>query len=160
MQHQSSLTNVQTDENINEWFERNMVHWNLEKIRHQTKTLTPEREAMYNELAQGEVKTLMAATQKTINDYYRKKITLDFFEQISETGVNLKRLGLGFSLSSVLVWAEIEENDEQSEDELILIKARINAAFQSFGYKISCTIVEDCDQLPIPPGYKEVHSTE
>jgi hypothetical protein len=69
---------------------------------------------------------------------------------------NPKKLGLELSNSKVLVWAEIYDNDDETEKALILAQAKVNARYSKFGFAISSTIVEECDQLAVPNHYHNV----
>lgn len=156
MQQEKGLKTIPSEDHIQEWFNKVAFELKIQRIKHDTNTLDDKVKQLYAELAVGEMKTYAEMSQKFSNDYYRKQLTLDFLQQLGETPGNLKRLAINYSLTSVLIWAEIEEGDEEAEDNLILLKASLNAKFNKLGYKISCTIVEDTDRLPIPSKYREI----
>ena len=56
----------------------------------------------------------------------------------------------------VLVWAEINDDDEQMEDKLILSEAKINAKYHLYGFDMESTIVETSDKLPVPNHYRSL----
>src|SRR5690606_7699731 len=86
---------------------------------------------------------------KMLNDYFKNLYERNVIESI--------KIALELSQSKVLVWAQIPKDDEKTEDSLILSEAAVNAIYSSFGFNIYSTIVEDCDELSVPPHYKEVH---
>jgi len=78
-----------------------------------------------------------------------------FLELMERKGVP-NRLALDISDSKILVWAEIENDDDSVECALILSAAKANANFSKYGVHISSTIVEKRDNLIIPKQYKEI----
>jgi hypothetical protein len=67
-------------------------------------------------------------------------------------------LEIAFDLSDakILVWAKIHNDDESTEDALLLAEAKANAKFHDYGFFIYSTIVEDRDQQSVPPHYKAI----
>ena len=61
---------------------------------------------------------------------------------------------MDLSDASVLVWAEIADDDELMEDQLRLAQAKINAQYSQYGFYLSSTIVEESDCMPIPSHYQ------
>jgi hypothetical protein len=64
---------------------------------------------------------------------------------------------MDISTDKVLVWAEIKENDEDSELILIRVESIVNGKFgNETGINLDSIIVEDCDGLTIPLHYNTV----
>ena len=61
---------------------------------------------------------------------------------------------MGLSNSKLLVWSEIEDNDEDMEDALLIAEAKVNGKYQKDGFYINSTIVEKSDNLSIPNHYQ------
>ena len=68
-------------------------------------------------------------------------------------------MALDLSDSKILAWVELFDDDEESEDNLIISEAKVNAEFEKFGFKISTTYVEVCDKLNVPPHYSLFNNT-
>ena len=75
--------------------------------------------------------------------------------------INRKRfpskLAMELSDYKVLVWAEIKDDDEETEDALIMSEAKVNAGCFKYGFHISTTIVEEGDKLIIPAHYQKLY---
>jgi len=76
--------------------------------------------------------------------------------QNSSKNVFPQKLAFDFSDAKILVWAQIKTEDVSTEDALILSEAEANSKYSDNGFYISSTIVEECDNLPIPSHYHEV----
>lgn len=98
--------------------------------------------------------------KKTSSSFFIKNLIDSYFIELGERRARPNRVALELSNSKVLVWAEIENDDELTEDALILSAAKVNYAFSTFGFHISSTIVEVGDKLNVPKHYKEVFLKE
>lgn len=83
--------------------------------------------------------------------YFIRRILLDYFAEFTKKP-SLK-LALDLNQSGVLVWAEIENDDDATEDFLLMAEATVNAKYHSFGYDLTSTIVEQRDHLKVPNHY-------
>jgi hypothetical protein len=99
-------------------------------------------------------------SKKTSSAFFIKNLINSYFKELGERRARPNRVALELSNSKVLVWAEIENDDELTEDALILSAAKVNYAFSTFGFHISSTIVEVDDKLNVPKHYKEVFLKE
>ena len=99
-------------------------------------------------------------SKKTSSAFFIKNLIDSYFIELGERRARPNRVALELSNSKVLVLAEIENDDELTEDALILSAAKVNYAFSTFGFHISSTIVEVADKLNVPKHYKEVFLKE
>jgi hypothetical protein len=151
------MTEQANDVKITAWLESVMHDMQVEKLKHESNVLDEKIKNLYSELASGELKTITSIMQSQANDYYRKNITIGFLDKVlNNSTIDLTKLGVNYSQNSVLIWAEINDNDTNSERELILLKAELNAKYSSLGYRTSITIVENSDNLSIPTNYQHL----
>ena len=99
-------------------------------------------------------------SKKTSSAFFIKNLINSYFKELGERKARPNSVALELSNSNVLVWADIENDDELTEDALILSAAKVNYAFSTFGFHISSTIVEVGDKLNVPKHYKEVFLKE
>lgn len=151
-----SNASIAVDSTITQWFEKFQSEIRVDKISYETGTLEPKIQQFYTDLAYNDHSRIFPLIEQVASDYFRKEITLQFIKEIVDNRVNVTKLAVKYDFHSVLTWAEINTDDEEAENALILIKARINAKFNDKGFKISCTIVEKADQLNIPSTYGEL----
>ncbi len=65
-----------------------------------------------------------------------------------------EQLAFAYTNSEILVWAELKDDDFDTERNLILAAAKVNSEYHKFGYTISSVFVEEGDNLPIPNHYQ------
>jgi hypothetical protein len=80
-------------------------------------------------------------------------IVFDYWAELREKKDRFLKLGLAHADSKIFVWAEIEDDDESSEDLLLISEAKVNAKYFSKGFNIISTIVEKSDNIPLPKQY-------
>lgn len=108
---------------------------------------------MYKLLASGNKLEIARNTRSLIQRDFVTAIIFEYLKLLEESKKTSK-LAFDFNDASVLVWAEIEDDDEGMETMLLVAEAKINAQFQNCGFCMSSTIVEKGDDLSIPNHYK------
>jgi len=90
--------------------------------------------------------------------FFIKKMLYSFITFLKESDVKFSKMALDLSDSKILAWLELFDDDEKSEDNLIISEAKVNAEFEKYGFKISTTYVEESDKLNIPPHYSMLNN--
>lgn len=108
---------------------------------------------MYKALITGSVEDMIIEFRRKTEVIFAKKLVVDFVVNLLSYSIIPNNLAFSVSDSKVFIWAEINEDDEESEDILIESEGRVNAKYYQFGYNISTTIVEVCDRIKIPSHY-------
>lgn len=147
---------ISNDTKLTEWLDQLSFDLHIEKTKAETGTLDEKMKRFYTELMNGEMKMFAEVTQRIHTDYYKKKITLDFIKALSQTEAHVLKLALDYNQTSILVWSEINDDDERSENALIMLQAKINADFIDSGFRVNATIVEKSDKFIIPSHYTEI----
>ena len=88
--------------------------------------------------------------------YILKNMLVDYFAEITKRKINTISIAFNYTNSGLLVWAVINDDDEKSEDNLLLSAAKINAKYNKYGFSVSSTILEKSDNYPIPEHYKTI----
>jgi hypothetical protein len=155
----NTLTDQKND-TLSEWFDMIAFEIHLDKTTHEQGIMDEKLKTLYTDLANGDVETMLAHSQDVANNYYRKKITLDFLNDINFDNCNLTKLAINYNQNSILVWSEIKDDDDKAEDCLIMLQAKINAKYGERGYRLSNTIVEEGENIPLPTHYRQIKITE
>jgi len=115
----------------------------------QADVLERQKKEVYEAMIMGNQDFMRKYARKTSSAFFIKYLVDSYFIELGEGKARPNRVALELSNSKVLVWAEIENDDELTEDALILSAAKVNYAFSTFGFHISTTIVEvdDLTQL-------------
>lgn len=138
------------------WFDDLVGTIRLDEQLLKNDLIDPEKKQMYHKLIEGNMEALSIDARNMSTQYFIAGLVNNYIKELSILSQNPKKLGLELSNSKVLVWAEIYDNDDETEKALILAQAKVNAQYDKFGFTISSTIIEECDQLEIPNHYHNV----
>lgn len=152
-----NLTNIQ-DISKN-WFDEMVAHLRYDEQLFHNDIMDDDKKEFYNVMMDGNVEAMSSIVRNQSSTYFITRLIKDYFKELISSKKTPKRIAVELSDSKVLVWAEIYSNDEEMENALILSQAKINAQYSKFGFNISSTIVEDCDNLQIPNHYKSIPIT-
>lgn len=122
----------------------------------ETGIATKETKRMYELLFSADEDELNRKVRTGNSFYFIKKLVLDYINEVNIRGKKPEKLSLQLSESRILVWAEIKDNDEATEDALLLAEAKINADYHEVGFHLSSTILECSDNYPIPEQFSSV----
>jgi hypothetical protein len=153
---------ISEDENKHEfWFGEFLTaitnQIKVDKSNLETGDATPETVAFYGNLIAGNNIELWSDARKSMSKGIAQQMVVSYFKLLSERKINFIKLALDLSLNKILVWAEINDNDEVAEMALIRVESIINATYaQQTGIELDSIIVEKSDNLPIPPHYQIV----
>lgn len=137
---------------IEKWFDELISGLRAHQLQLETGIASSELLSIYNKLIGGNSDQVVHLSKNLSQQYFVGKIIYEYLQLLKDK--KPRKLAFDFDDSEVLVWAEIEDNDEAFEKELILIEAKINAKYHQYGYDMSTTIVEISDQLSIPNHYR------
>lgn len=142
---------------MDEWFDGFIANLRSHQLQLETGTAPKETENVYKAIFGDRVEFTYIVRKGTTQEFV-KNIIYDYLKEID--GMPVLRMAFNHTDSHVLVWAEIEDNDDQSEKELILAEARVNAKYHQYGFTISTTIIEKSDELDTPSQYILYKETE
>lgn len=130
------------------WFEHFIAAIRTHQLQLETDTAPDDLKNAYSIIMHGSNNDMAMLNRLSANRHFIEKIVLEYMELVRER----MPVKLAFDLngSEVLVWAEIQNNDEDMEDFLLMAEAEVNAKYHKFGYDMTSTIVEQRDSLDIP----------
>lgn len=142
------------------WFDtfiQNIVELvRVHQLQLETNTAHPELSQFYSSLSSDNIEDMLKWNRDHGKKYFVERIVLDFINQLKDGKVPNK-LALSYNDSEVLVWAEIDDNDDASWDHIIQSAAIVNAKYHNYGYDIKTMVVEMSDNLPVPYHYKTLN---
>lgn len=133
------------------WFDELIAAIRTHQLQLETNTATDDIKSAYHTLMNGSSEDLAMLNKISANRHFIKGMILKYIALLQS--VNPLKLAFDMDDSEVLVWAEIKDDDEQTEDLLLMAEAEVNAIYHQFGYDLTSTIVEQRDNLPIPNHY-------
>jgi PhoPQ-activated pathogenicity-related protein len=114
---------------------------------------SPETKNFYNKMMSDNPLIYVGETRDMSTKAFVRHILTDFVNAVKNRKHLPLKLAIGLSDSKILVWSEIEDDDETTEDALLMAEAEVNAKYHDYGFYLNSTIVEQSDNLPIPPHY-------
>lgn len=144
-------TDIQ-DAERSQWFDHLVATLRTHEIQLETGTASREIEKFYEHLLGNNLDELLKENKRRTQQHFVSKIIVDFLSKLDNKLPN--KLAFDFNDAEVLVWAEIDDNDEKQEKVLARAESSINAAFHEFGFDMELMIVEKSDNLPIPNHYR------
>lgn len=140
------------------WFADMINTIKVDHLTYQTDTMESGRKKMYGNLIDNNYIEMAKDARKFSSKIIIPHMLEAYFQCLSKI-TNLNELAFELSDTKILVWAEINQNDEEAEDFLLLAEAKINGKFSKVGFRLLTTIVEDCDELEVPQNYIKAHLT-
>lgn len=128
---------------------------NADQLMLDTGTAPEYVRKMYEVLMQNDHVAMAAQMKDTANWMLTKMAILQFLQHILKSSHRPKHLAFNDSNATLLVWAVIGDNDEEAEDALFIAEAKVNNQLYASGYKVSATVVEERDRLPVPAHYQD-----
>jgi len=155
-------TLIPTNEtNLSQWFDK-LVSSLVAMVRSdqlliETKVADKDTMTFYNALRNEDNEKLTFLTKQNAIKSIIGKLLFDYMIEIkSSPARNVLKLAVDHTDSKILVWAEINDDDDDTERAIILTEAKVNANYYSKGLTISSIITEKSDNYPIPKHYKQI----
>lgn len=153
--HQDSL-NCTCD--VDDWFDTFVAHLRADQVQLLTNLATKEKSEFYNLMMSGDMNRITHASRNMTSVQFIKSIIFEYIQELNSRQCRPANLAFNFSDAKVLVWAVISDNDEKTEDDLLMAEAKVNAKYHQYGFHISSTILEQSDNYPTPPHYKSMRT--
>ncbi|GAA0874002.1 hypothetical protein GCM10009118_04100 [Wandonia haliotis] len=140
-------------EKMDTWFNGLISSIEMDKFLMTEDLASDETKAFYKAVMSDNVEDVLRQTRVASTMYFIEKMIIDFLSEIKKRGVEYNNLALDMGNSKILAWIELKNDDEKSEDNLIMAEAKVNAKYHDEGFHISTTIVEELDQITVPEHY-------
>ncbi len=154
--HHNTKQISEQDQKRDSWFSDMVDHLKADHFMLSTNAVTDEKKQMYDTLINGDDTDLFLSSRQLSTRYFIKQILTEYVQAIAESERMPLTLAVGMSDSKLLVWSEIADNDEETENALLLAEAKVNGKHMSHGFFINSTIIEHADHLPVPPHYQTI----
>lgn len=136
------------------WFENLAERINVDKFLLQSGVASEETKKMWDTIIFGKELEIYASSRVQSSMYFIKGMLKEYLDSFIEFKVRPTKLAVELSDAKILIWAEINDDDEETEEALILSEAKANAKYGDYGFHISSTIVEKSDKLDVPSHYQ------
>lgn len=151
-----NLIQANQSENIDQWFSQFIDHLKVDHFLLQTNSATEEKKEFYKAVMSGDEILLASQVRNTSSKVFVKRIIFEYLQELKSNNKMPLKLAFGISDSKILVWSEVNDNDEETEDALFLTEAKINGKYHKYGFYLNSTIVESSDKMSIPNHYQNI----
>jgi len=139
------------------WFDELIATINTHRLMLETDVANNEHKNFYNLLITGSEIEISAMGHELTRISILKNMLIDYLQEISNKKIKPEKIAFNHTNSGLLVWAVIADNDEKSENDLLLSAAKINSKYSKYGFSINSTILEKSDNYPIPKHYNIIN---
>lgn len=137
---------------LNEWFNNMVATLRTHELMLETDTATAQVKGMYDVFLNGNTNDIAFQGKVGAQVHFVRSILVEYLSILDK---NLPpKLAVYFNDSEVLVWAEINDEDDEMEKNLLIAEAKINAKYHPYGFDMETTIVETSDNFSIPNHYQ------
>lgn len=140
-------------EQLDNWFEQFIHGIKVDKLALETATASKDKTELYMNAITGNVRGMMKDMRFLSSQYFIQQITIAFINEIVNRGVKPQKLAFSLSPSTILVWSEINDDDQNVQDQLILAEAKVNSEFKETLFSLDIMIVEESDKIKVPRHY-------
>lgn len=136
------------------WFDSMVATLRADELALETDTAPEEVKRLYKPILENNTDELLKQFRGLMTKALMSKALKMYITKVNPESIQgLKKLAFTPTNTSLKVWAEINSNDEHSENELILAEAYVNAQLIDDDFTVSSTIVEDVDNINVPSHY-------
>ncbi len=144
------------NDRVKTWFENMISNLKVDQVLLETNVASKEQKYFFDTLINGGESDIHALGRVQSSMYFIKNLIQEYINELTFREAKPLKLALDLSDAKIFVWATIRDNDDITEDALILSEAKINAKYSEHGFHISSTVVEESDKIQIPPHYQQI----
>lgn len=156
IKHQNTVKSSTDIDKLDQWFDSFIESLEADKFLLKEDLASHDTKHLYGILMDENIGEMMKISRATSTMYFIENMIKDYLLELKNKQVNVKKLALDMGTSRLLAWIELSNDDDASEDSLIMAEAKLNAKYYDDGFHISTTIVEERDSIPVPSHYHEL----
>lgn len=135
------------------WFENLIFGMKTDEIPFQPMMTDENTRALYQHIIAGDDGTIFKNIRREATQVLVKNIIHKFLHEVIDRNALPDTLAFSLTPTTILVWAEIDDDNEALEDNILMAEAKTNAYARQFNLAIETLVVEKSDLLSIPDHY-------
>ncbi len=147
---------ISINQKNNDWFENLINDLKTDNFFLNEGLASAETIKKYEILMRNDEDEIYGLSRQMSSNHFIKKMIFEYISEIKSRKVNFNKLAFDLGNSKLLSWVEIDDNDESSEDNLILAEAKVNAKYIDLGFHVTSTIIEKGDEIPVPSHFNVI----
>lgn len=141
---------------LDNWFENFIDDIKTDHMILSSGVADEEKKSLYKAIMNNDGLELAKTSRKLSSMVFIKALVQEYMKELSNQKNLPLKLALGLSDSKILVWSEIEDDNEEMEEALLVAEAKVNGKYYNQGFYINSTIIEASDNLNVPPHYQKI----
>jgi hypothetical protein len=137
------------------WFKNLISGMRPEQLHFQSVMDDENTKALYQHLV-AEDGAIFQNIRRDATQVLIKNVILKFLQEVLERNALPDTLAFSLTPAAILVWAEIDDDNEVLEDNILLAETKTNAYANQFDMSIETLVVEKSDLLQVPTHYIEI----
>lgn len=133
-----------------------ITHLEMDKMIFEQNVATQEQSALYKTFIKSDPTEILQQLRIDTSKAFVGYSLQEYIKQLSIRNSVPLKLAFSANDAKILIWAVIKDDDEATENGLIMSEAYVNSMIHKFGFFLCTTIVEEGDELQIPPQFMEV----
>ena len=138
---------------VSHWFENLIGAIRVDQLQIETGTADSKKSKFYQQAIAGNTDEILMSLRRDTNQHFINNIIQNFMYEITTRKALPKKLAFSLSPATILVWAEIADDDERTEDEILLAESKINSIAKQYDFNLDTMIVEQSNNIEVPPHY-------
>ncbi len=139
-------------EKIDSFFEKLKHLINVHHMELSKGVATAEVIELYTPLITGDTNTSLRRQKINADQNLSIITTTKFIAELFHQDPILSKLAINITNGKILVWAEVKDEDYSSLQKVLKAASIVNSR-DNYGFTIRPTVVEDTDEIEIPPHY-------
>ncbi len=136
-----------------QWFDNLVTTIRSEQLQLESGIADKEKQAFWKPMMENNSLQIALTTREMSSRLIIPELIINYLNGLKTRVVDINSLSFQMSDSKILVWAIVNDDDEDSMDQLFLQEAEINAKFAEYGFHVSTTIMEKSDNCTTPPQF-------
>ncbi len=141
---------------IDKWFEKFIDDLKTDHLLVSGGVAPKEKKKFYDDLIFGDQAAVFSQVREGSTMYFISQIIRDYIKELNTQKKKPLKLALGLSDSKILVWSVINDNDDATEDALLIAEAKVNGKYHKHGFYLNSTILEKSDNVETPSHYQTI----
>lgn len=150
--HEKKVPEI-SQEQIDNWFAEFIHSIKVDKLSIETATAQKETADLYMNAITGNIREVVMTMRSVSSRYFIEQITMAFINEIIRRNVKPNKLAFSLTPSTILVWAEVKDDDQIIQDQLVLAEAKVNSEFRDAHFALDVMVVEESDKIKVPLHY-------
>jgi hypothetical protein len=152
----TSKSSVFASKQVSDWFEQLISQIKVDQLQLEVGVADTDKSEFYKNAIFGSHEDVFKKIRFEASQFLIERVVKSFLLELSTRKAIPKKLAFSLTPATIMVWAEIDDDNEQVEDEILLAEAKVNAYARQYDFSLDTMIVEKSDALPIPSHYTSV----